>query len=60
MIHVCYGLYDKNGHYSKFTGTSILSMFENTNEDVTVHILHDNTLTQENRDKFIYIAGKCF
>ena len=58
MIHVCYGLYDKTGHYSKFTGTSMLSMFENTNEDVTVHILHDNTLTQENRDKFIYIAGK--
>ena len=25
---------------------------------VTVHILHDNTLTQDNRDKFIYIAGR--
>ena len=58
MIHVCYGLYDKTGHYSKFTGTSIVSMFENTKEDVTVHILHDNTLSQENRDKFVYIAGK--
>ncbi len=23
-----------------------------------VHILHDNTLTQDNRDKFVYIAGR--
>ncbi len=23
-----------------------------------VHILHDNTLTQDNRDKFIYLAGR--
>ena len=58
MIHVCYGLYDGNGRYSKFTGTSILSMFENTREKVTVHILHDNTLTEYNRDKFSYIAGQ--
>ena len=58
MIHVCFGLYDKTGRYSKFTGTTILSMFENTNSDVTVHILHDNTLSQDNRDKFIYLAGK--
>ena len=58
MIHVCYGLYDGNGRYSKFTGTSILSLFENTREKVTVHILHDNTLTDDNRDKFSYIAGQ--
>ena len=30
MIQVCYGLYDKDGRYSKFTGTSMLSIFENT------------------------------
>ena len=58
MIHVCFGLHDKDGHYSKFTGTAILSMFENTNCKVTVHLLHDNTLTQDNRDKFSYIAGR--
>ena len=57
MIHVCYGLYDRDGRYSKFTGTSMFSMFENTNRAVTVHILHDNTLSAENRDKFSYIAG---
>ncbi len=58
MIHICYGLHDKTGRYSKFVGTSIISIFENTTADVTVHILHDNTLTPDNRDKFIYIAGR--
>ena len=58
MIHICYGLYDRDGHYSKFVGTSMASVFENTQEDVTVHILHDNTLTGDNRDKFIYLVGK--
>ena len=61
MIHVCFGLYDKTGRYSKFTGTTILSLFENTSTpppSVTVHILHDNTLTDENRDKFNQIAGR--
>ena len=58
MIHICFALYDKTGRYSKFTGTAMLSMFENTASNVTVHILHDNTLTTDNRDKFIYIAGQ--
>ena len=58
MIHVCFGLYDKTGRYSKFTGTTLLSLFENTNAAVTAHILHDNTLTQDNREKFIYLAGQ--
>ena len=57
MIHVCFGLHDKTGHYSKFTGTAMFSLFDNTKSDVTVHILHDNTLTTANRDKFNYLAG---
>ncbi len=58
MIHVCFGLYDKTGCYSKFTGTAIASLFENTCAEVTVHILHDNTLSAANHDKFIYLAGR--
>lgn len=60
MIHVCYGLFDKDGKYSKWAGTSILSMFENSfapPKSLTVHILHDNTLTKSNYEKFAYIAG---
>ena len=56
MIHVCFCFTDKTGNYSKFVGTTMFSLFENTNSDVTVHILHDNTLTDENRDKFLYLA----
>ena len=58
MIHVCFALYDKTGRYSKFTGTAMTSIFENTASEVTVHILHDNTLPADNCDKFIYIAGR--
>ena len=57
MIHVCFALYDKTGLFSKFTGTTMLSLFDNTTSEVTAHILHDNTLTQDNREKFTYIAG---
>lgn len=56
MIHVCYGLYDRVGRYSKFTGTSMLSMFDNTTAAITVHILHDNTLTADNRKNFQIVA----
>ncbi len=59
MIHVCFGMYDKTGKYSKFVGMCMKSIFENTKSGVTVHILHDNTLTGENRKKFeILVAGE--
>ncbi|MBQ3451054.1 MAG: hypothetical protein IJG32_02175, partial [Selenomonadaceae bacterium] len=58
MIHVCFGIHDKTGRYSKFTSTAMLSLFENTASNVTVHLLHDNTLTLDNREKFSYLAGQ--
>lgn len=57
MIHVCFCFHDKTGNYAKLAGTAMLSIFENTNSTVTVHILHDDTLTADNLDKFSYIAG---
>lgn len=57
MIHVCFGLHDADGKYSKFTGTTITSIFENTSAEVTAHILHDETLTQDNREKFLQLAA---
>ena len=56
MIHVCFSLYDKTGRYSKFTGTTMRSIFANTNADVTVYLLHDKTLTADNREKFSALA----
>jgi lipopolysaccharide biosynthesis glycosyltransferase len=61
MIHVCFALRDETGKNSKFVGTSMLSIFENNSKPVpsiTVHILHDNTLTDDNRNKFNYLAGR--
>lgn len=58
MIHVCYSLYDNDGRYSKFTATSIVSMFENTRTEITVHLLTDSTLTEINREKFLLLAKK--
>ena len=61
MIHVCLCFTDRTGRYSKFVGTTMLSIFENTNTlppSICVHILHDSTLTDDNRDKFSYLAGR--
>ena len=58
MIHVCFGLHDADGRYSKFTGTTIASIFENTSADVTANIFHDATLTDDNRKKFLQLASR--
>ncbi len=55
-IHVCYALHDFDGHYSKYIGTSICSIFENTKSKVAIHIIHDETLTEENKNKFEKLA----
>ena len=63
MINVCFGLHDADGKYSKFVGATMVSIFENSFTpppipSITVHILHDATLTDDNRDKFSYLAGR--
>ena len=58
MIHICYGFRDNTGHYAKFAGISMLSVLENTKEEITFHILHDKTLTDENREKFSALAAR--
>ncbi|MBE8949327.1 MAG: hypothetical protein SR3Q1_01815 [Quinella sp. 3Q1] len=62
MIHVCFVYTDGTGNSAKFVGTAMLSLFENVSKplpSVTVHILHDNTLTADVRNKFFYFAGRC-
>ena len=56
LIHVCYSLYDVSGKYSKFLGMSIQSLLDNTDETVTIHVLHDSTLTDENKNKLSQIV----
>lgn len=64
-IHVCYALNDRDGHYAKYIGTSMQSILERTNAAVVFHLLHDETLTMENKKKFnqlvqSYGAKICF
>ena len=57
MIHVCFPLYDKYGTYSKYLGTAICSLFVNAGDNpITAHIIHDSTLTEENKNKFQHLA----
>ena len=58
MIHITYSFTDINGTYSQIVGASIASLFCTTNENLTVHLIHDDTLTNENRDNFINLANK--
>lgn len=53
MIHIAYALSDAQGIYSKFVGASICSVLMNTTEKVTIHVLHDGTLTEDNRCRFV-------
>ena len=56
MVHVAYAMTDKNGTYSKYIGASICSLFEHTDAWVTIHLLHDDTLTEKNQTKFIELV----
>lgn len=51
-INVCYGIADTKGTYSKFAGTSICSLLENTTGSVTVHLIHDNKMPERNIRNF--------
>lgn len=56
MIHVCFSLYDLLGTYSKYEAVAICSLLETTKENVTVYILHDETLSKTNKNKFIRLV----
>ena len=58
MIHVCFPDYDKSGRFSKYVGVAIESLLARTDSDVTVHLLHDVTLTSKNRKRFEQLVQK--
>ena len=57
-IHVLYALVDRTGNYSKLAGTSICSVWENTRENVTVHLFHDGSIKDKNEENFLSMAKK--
>lgn len=57
MIHIALSVYDPKGTYSRHAGVVIASVLRNTDDDVCFHILHDETLTDENRRRLEETAG---
>lgn len=58
MIDVCCAIHDEKGLYCKYLGVMIYSLLDNTRENIRFHILHDDTLSVENRTKLVNIIDK--
>ena len=56
-IHVCYAMHDGGG-FAKYVGTSMASLLANTKARVALHLLHDATLTEEDRAKFSALVSR--
>ena len=60
-IHIAFGLHDKSGDYSVLVGVAMQSIIDHTNAQICFHVLHDETLNEENRCKLSKVAknGYC-
>lgn len=56
IIHIGFGLHDKDGHYSVWVGTAMQSILEHTDSRICFHILHDETVSEENKRKLKQVA----
>lgn len=51
VIHIALAFCDPKGTYSRHAAVTAASIFANTTKEVCIYIIHDDTLTQENREK---------
>ena len=58
MIYVAVGIHDPKGDYACHAGAMLASLFARTTEPVCVHVLHNSTLTLDNRSKLRSIANQ--
>lgn len=56
IIHIGFGLHDKDGHYSVWVGTVMQSIIDHTDSKLCFHILHDETVSEENKRKLQQVA----
>ena len=56
IIHIGFGLHDKDGHYSVWVGTVMQSILEHTESRICFHILHDETVSEENKRRLAQVA----
>lgn len=57
MIELSLAFQDKDGAYAEHAGAVLASVFCNTSSSVNVHILHDETLTEANKQKLIELTS---
>ena len=55
-VHIGFGIYDKTGNYSVWLGVAMQSIIENTKSAVCFHVLHDNTLSDRNKERLLQVA----
>ena len=55
-IQIGFGLHDKTGNYSMWVGVVMQSVIEHTGAPICFHILHDDTLNDQNREKLVQVA----
>jgi len=58
VIHIALAFHDPTGSYTMHAGVTLASVFSNTKQSVCAYILHDKTLTTENRQNFESLAAK--
>ncbi len=56
MIHIAVSLHDRDGNDAQHLGACLCSIFLNTAHPVTVHLMHDETLTIDNKVRFDTLA----
>lgn len=62
-IHIGFGIHDKTGTYCSWLGAAIQSIVEHSDANMCFHVLHDESLTDDNIEKLHYVVGKhriCF
>lgn len=55
-MQIGFGLHDKTGNYSVYVGIVMQSIIENTRSPICFHVLHDETLSESNREKLALTA----
>lgn len=55
-IQIGFGLHDRTGDYSVWVGVAMQSVIEHTSAPICFHILHDDTLTELNRNRLTQVA----
>ncbi|AIQ12252.1 glycosyltransferase family 8 protein [Paenibacillus durus] len=58
MIELVLAFQDKDGQYAEHAGVVLASVFHHTSSPVNVHILHDETLNDDNRQKLVDLTTR--